>query len=77
MYMDKLDDRITQEFFDKQAATLRREQKAVLCKIQEIQKAALAPVDHAIDMLRLTSRASNLFLQQSASEQQRLLQTVV
>ena len=27
MYMDKLDGRITQEFFDKQAAALRREQE--------------------------------------------------
>ena len=77
MYMDKLDGRITQEFFDKQAATLRREQDGLLRKIQDIQKAAPAPVDQAIDMLRLTSRASELFLQQPASEQRRLLQTVV
>lgn len=77
MYMDKLDGRITQEFFDKQAATLRREQDALLCKIQGIQKAAVAPVDQAIDMLRLTSRASELFLQQPANEQRRLLRTVV
>jgi site-specific DNA recombinase len=76
-YMDKLDDRITQEFFDKQAATLRREQNGISCKIQEIQKAALAPIDQAIDRLRLTSRASELFLQQSGSEQRRLLQTIV
>ena len=77
MYMDKLDGRITHEFFDKQAATLRREQDGLLYKIQGIQKAALAPVDHAIDMLRLTSRASDLFLQQPAGEQLQLLQTVV
>ena len=77
MYMDKLDGRITQEFFDKQAATLRREQDGLLRKIQDIQKAAPAPVDQAIDMLRLTSRASELFLQQPASEQRRLLQTVL
>jgi DNA invertase Pin-like site-specific DNA recombinase len=77
MYMDKLDGRITQEFFDKQAAALRREQDGLLCRVQGIQNAAPAPVDQAIDMLRLTSRASELFLQQPASEQRRLLQTVV
>jgi site-specific DNA recombinase len=77
MYMDKLDGRITQEFFDKQAATFRQEQDLLSRKIQDIQKAALAPVDQAIDMLRLTSRASALFLQQPALEQRRLLQTVV
>jgi hypothetical protein len=31
----------------------------------------------AVDMLRLTSRASELFLQQPAAEQRRLLQVVV
>ena len=49
----------------------------MLRKIQDIQKATPAPVDQAIDMLRLTSRASEMFLQQSAAEQRRLLQTVV
>jgi hypothetical protein len=62
MYMDKLDGRITQEFFDKQAATLRRDREGLLRKIQDILKATPAPVDQAIDMLRLTSRASELFL---------------
>jgi hypothetical protein len=77
MYMDKLDGRITQEFFDKQAAMLRREQDDLLRKIQDIQKATPAPIDEAIDMLRLTSRASELFLQQPACEQRRLLQVVL
>ena len=77
MYLDKLDGRIAQEFFDKQSATWRREQDALLLKIQEIQKATPTPIDQAVDMLRLTSRASELFLQQSAAEQRRLLQIVV
>ncbi len=46
-------------------------------KIQDIQKATPAPIDQAVDMLRLTSRASELFLQQPAGEQRRLLQVVV
>jgi site-specific DNA recombinase len=77
MYLDKLDGRITQEFFDKQSAAFRREQDDLLRKIQDIQKATPAPIDQAIDMLRLTSRASELFLQQPAEEQRRLLQVVV
>jgi site-specific DNA recombinase len=77
MYMDKLDGRITQEFFDQLAAKLRREQDGLQRRIQDIQKATPAPVDQAIDTLRLTSRASKLFLQQPAIEQRRLLQTVV
>jgi hypothetical protein len=77
MYMDKLDSRITQEFFDRQAAKLRMEQDGLLRKIQEVQKATPVPVDQAIDMVRLTSRASELFLQQPAVEQRRLLRSVV
>jgi site-specific DNA recombinase len=77
MYLDKLDGRITQEFFDKQSGMWRREQDALLLKIQDIQKATVAPIDEAVDMLRLTSRASELFLQQTAVEQRRLLQVVV
>jgi len=77
MYVDKLDGRITQEFFDKHSVTWRGEQDGLQRKIHDIQKAALAPIDQAVDMLRLTSRASELFLHQSAAEQRRLIQTVV
>jgi len=77
MYLDKLDGRIAQEFFDKHSANWRREQNGLLCKIQDVQKATPAPVDQAVDMLRLTSRASQLFLQQPAVEQRRLLQVVL
>jgi site-specific DNA recombinase len=63
MYMDKLDGRISQEFFDKQAGALRREQDGLLRRIQEVENGTPAPVDQAIDMLRLTGRASELFLQ--------------
>src|ERR1051326_1959527 len=62
MYLDKLDCRISQAHFHKQAATFRREQDSLLAKIQNIKKATPAPVDQAIDLLRLTSRASELFL---------------
>ncbi len=44
MYMDKLDGRITQEFFDKHFATWRGEQDGLRRKIQHIQKAAPAPL---------------------------------
>ena len=77
MYADKLDGRITQEFFDRNSATKREEQQALLWKIRSIQTAAPAPIDQAVDMLRLTSRASELFREQSTAEQRRLLQVVV
>ena len=77
MYLDKLDGRITQVFFDKQSAAWRVEQDGLQRKIQDVQKATPAPIDQAVETLRLTSRASELFLQQPAAEQRRLLRVVV
>jgi site-specific DNA recombinase len=77
MYLDKLDGRITPEFFDERAAAWRGEQDAILDKIQEAQKATPAPVDQAIDTLQLTSQACQLFMQQSAEEQRRLLRVLI
>ena len=56
---------------------MRSEQDGLQRKIQDVQKATPAPIDYAVDMLSLTSRASELFLQQPAAEQRRLLQVVV
>jgi site-specific DNA recombinase len=77
MYMDKLDGRVTQQFFDRNSAMWRDQQDALLRKVRDIQTAAPAPIDQAIDILQLTSRASELFFQQPAAEQRRLLQVVV
>jgi hypothetical protein len=49
MYLDKLDGRITQEFFDKESASLRRDQDGLVRKIQDIQKTTPAPIDQPID----------------------------
>ena len=77
MYMDKLDGRITAEFFDQRSAAWREEQAGLLRKIQDVQKATPAPIDQAIDIMQLTSRACELFTQQPPAEQRRLLQVVV
>jgi site-specific DNA recombinase len=77
MYMDKLDGRVSQQFFDRNSVTWRKEQEALRRKVQDIQTAAPAPIDQAIDMLQLTSRASELFLQQPATEHHRFLQMMV
>jgi site-specific DNA recombinase len=75
MYVDKLDSRITQEFFDQQAVLFRAEQDALLRKIKDIQMPA--PVEKAIDIMGFISRASDLFVEQPATEQRRLFQVVV
>ena len=76
-YMDKLEERINEELFEKLSATWRKEQDGLRRKIQDIQLATPAPIDQSINTLRLTSRASELFLHQPAAEQRHLLQVVV
>jgi hypothetical protein len=61
MYMDKLDGRINQEI-------LGGETERPVTQAPVIERAMHVPADQAIDLIRLTSRAS---------EQRRLLQTVV
>jgi site-specific DNA recombinase len=77
MYTDKLDGRITQEQFDRRSGDCWREQEAVLAKIRHLELTAPAPVDQAIEMMGLMSRASELFLEQPAAEKRRLLQVVI
>ena len=77
MYLDKLDGRITEEFFNRQVADTREKQDALQRKVREIQTASPAPIDETIDILQLTSRASALFLSQPPAEQRRLLQIVL
>jgi hypothetical protein len=45
MYLDKLDGRISQEFFDRNSAKQRDEQQALLRKIRTIQTAATTFID--------------------------------
>jgi hypothetical protein len=54
-----------------------RWKEGILGKIRDIQSAVPASIDEAIDVLRLTSQAAELFLHQSAAEQRRLLQLIV
>jgi len=77
MYLDKLEGRIGQEFFEKHAGEWRREQEGLLRKMQEIQNSAPAPIDQAVDTLRLTSQGCDLFLQQPGAEQRRLLRLLI
>jgi len=77
MYADKLDGRITGEFFEQCSAAWRAEQEAIIRRINDVRSSAPAPVETAVDALRLTSRACELFEQQTLSEQRRLLQLLI
>lgn len=76
LYEDRLDGRISPEFFDQKAAEVREQLERPRLKLAEYRKTQLAPVPEALDMVVLTSRASELFLDQAASEQRKLLELV-
>ena len=61
MYVDKIEGRISEEFFDKQASAWRNEQDAILRQIQQIQSTAPAPVEQAIDIMQLRARLPSYF----------------
>ncbi len=77
MYRDRLDGIIDAEFFESHAADWRREQATIIGKIEDIERAAPAPIEQAIDMLQLSSRAAELFLVQPPHEQRHLVRVVM
>ena len=77
LYNDRLDGRINASFYDAKAAEIRVQQQAILRKMEQIQSGTPAPIEAALDLIRLTSCAAILFREQSGKEQRRLLSTVM
>jgi hypothetical protein len=77
MYLDKLDGRIDNEFFDRKAAEFRSEQSRLMRDIQAHQSANRSYVEDGIRLLELAHRAHELFESQPASEKRKLLDFVV
>lgn len=77
LYDDRLDGRITPSLYDAKASEIRAEQQTILRKIEQMQASTPAPIEAALDLMRLTTRAATLFRQQSGHEQRRLLRTVM
>ena len=77
MYIDKLDGKITQEFFDQKAGEWRNEQERLQRRILALQGDDPAQVEETISMLGLARRAATLFPTQSPDEQRELLTLLV
>jgi site-specific DNA recombinase len=73
MYEDKLDGRITAEFFDRKAGEWRAEQKQILRSIEGHQTANENYMEEGIQLLELAQKAHRLFIEQEGSEKRRLL----
>ena len=77
LYDDRLDERIDASTYDLKAAEVRQQQERVRRRIAETQVIALPPARQAVDLMALTSRAADLFLQQSGTQQRKLLRLVL
>jgi len=77
MYLDKLDGRISTEFFDRHANEWRAEQGRLLGRIDDHQAANKNYMDEGINLLELVSGAHLLFEKQEGHEKRRLLRFVL
>ncbi len=77
MYIDKLDGKISENFFEEKSKSWREEQKRTLEKIENIQNASQTYIEEGVLLLELAKNAHSLFMKQSAHEKRRLLNLLV
>jgi hypothetical protein len=77
MYVDKLDGRVDQGFFDRKSAEWRAEQSRLVRTIEEHQNANQVYLDEGAHLLELSQKAYELFIKQEPREQRRLLDFVL
>ena len=73
LYEDRLDGRIDAGVYDQKAAAIREQQQALRQKMLSAQAATLPLASQAVDLMALTSKAADLFLEQTRTEQRKLL----
>jgi hypothetical protein len=77
LYDDRLDGRISPEMYDRKAEELRAQAADLLRKLNQVRSSTPAPVQAAIDVMDLTSRAAELFSVQPPHEKQEFLRLVL
>ncbi len=77
MYVDKLDGKISEIFFEEKARAWREEQKKILAKMESPQNASQTYIEEGIQLLELAQNAGFLFVKQFAHEKRRLLNFLV
>ena len=77
MYLDKLDGRITADFFDRKSAEWRQHQDEIQEAITEHRVANQQYLDQGVMLLELAHRSGDLFRKQSPAEKRPLLNFVL
>ena len=77
MYIDKLDGKITSEFFETKSREWKKEQEEVHAQIQKHQQANHVYINEGVRLLELAQNACNLFIKQNTGEKRKLLNFVI
>ena len=76
MYVDKLDGKITQDYFDRKSEKWRTEQKNILRKIEEHQNANQNYLEDGIKLLELSQKTVRIYEKQNMYEKRRIIDFV-
>ncbi|MGN6720326.1 MAG: recombinase family protein, partial [Candidatus Binatia bacterium] len=77
MYVDKLDGKISQQYFNRQSNLWRDEQSKLSAQIAAQQNANISYIDSGVKILELAQRAVILYETQSMQEKRRILHFVL
>ena len=77
MYVDKLDGKISESFYERKAAEWRAEQDRVAEAIRDHRRADRSYTDTGVRLLELASGAHDAFMSQGSEERRKLLQLLV
>jgi len=76
-YMDKLDGKITDEFWTRKSDEWRAEEQQVLFAMQALNQIQPERILNAVRILELANKAYSLYVKQSPTEKAKLLKTVL
>ena len=76
-YLDKLDGRITEDFWRRKSEEWQQEEQQLLLALNGLQKATSDRLLTTQRILELANKAHSLYLRQNPSEQAKLLKNVL
>jgi site-specific DNA recombinase len=77
MYVDKLDGKVSESFYERKAGEWRAEQDRIAEAIEEHRRADRSYADAGVQLLELAGGAYDAFVSQGSEERRKLLQLVV
>src|SRR5579864_3410858 len=72
-----LDGRIDASTYDKKSAEIREQQEQIQRRVRGAEEAMLPSAFEAVNLVALTSRAADLFVDQGGAEQRKLLRPIM